>query len=253
MSPAGRRTDGAVRIPAGLTGPVDVVLARAVEEIPGPNDLVGGSQYEPKDDGFRAIIVRSGDEARLWSRNGKDLTVHFPDIAAAAASQLEEGVVLDGELVIMLNGRLSFDALQRRLVTGRAKASVLAKQMPALYVAFDLLARGGVDLRTQRWRGRRSALSELAIKWKLLLQLTPVTDDVVEARQWYDVLPSAIGVEGLVVKGAGTRYVGGSRAWLKVNSDGVCHVRLLARLVLYLVSISCAVRQSCATGVAHTW
>jgi hypothetical protein len=62
-----------------------------------------------------------------------------------------------------------------------------------------------------------------------------------------------MGIEDLVVKGAATRYAGGRREWLKVNSDGVCHVRLLARLVLYLVSISCAVRQSCATGVAHTW
>jgi ATP-dependent DNA ligase len=125
--------------------------------------------------------------------------------------------VVDGELVIMVDGRLSFDALQRRLVTTPAKARQLVTSIPASYVAFDLLAYGGIDLRTQRWTTRRSRLEQLATRWQLPLQLSPVTADIEEAREWFDVLPEAMGIEGLVVKGANSRYVGGRREWLKVK------------------------------------
>ncbi|WP_432945762.1 hypothetical protein ACQPXM_06425 [Kribbella sp. CA-253562] len=107
------------------------------------------------------MIVRRGTSARIWSRQRKELTDRFPDIAAAAARQLNDGAVVDGELVIFLDGRLSFDALQRRLVTAPAKARQLVASTPASYVAFDLLAYGGVDLRTQRWTVRRARLDVL--------------------------------------------------------------------------------------------
>jgi ATP-dependent DNA ligase len=125
--------------------------------------------------------------------------------------------VVDGELVIMVDGRLSFDALQRRLVTTPAKAREMVASIPASYVAFDLLAYGGFDLRTQRWTTRRARLEQLAERWRLPLQLSPVTADIEEAREWFDVLPEAMGIEGLVVKGASSRYVGGRREWLKVK------------------------------------
>jgi ATP-dependent DNA ligase len=97
MSPASRRAKGEpVRIPAGLTGPVNVALARSVETIPGPNALPGGARFEPKFDGYRVVIVRRGEEARLWTRNRHDITDRFPDVAAAATRQLPDGVVLDG-------------------------------------------------------------------------------------------------------------------------------------------------------------
>ncbi|GAA1531048.1 ATP-dependent DNA ligase [Kribbella lupini] len=113
------------------------------------------------------------------SRQRND-TDRFPDVARAAAAQLDDGAVVDGELVIMVDGRLSFDALQRRLVTTPAKARQMVASIPASYVAFDLLAYGGVDLRTQRWT------------------------------------TEAMGIEGLAVKGASSRYVGARREWLKV-------------------------------------
>ena len=223
--PRVRRTDpDAVRLPPDLVGPVDVELTRAVEEIPGPNALPGGSRYEPKFDGFRCTIVRRGDQARLWSRQRKDLTDRFPDIAAAAVRQIDDGVVLDGELLMLVDGGLSFDALQRRMVTSPANARQLVAALPASYVAFDLLAVAGVDLRTQRWTVRRAAWSSSPPVGGPL-QLTPVTADLEEAREWFNVLPAAMGVEGLVVKGAATRYVGGRREWLKVNSAGVQCVR----------------------------
>jgi ATP-dependent DNA ligase len=206
-----------VRIPADLTGPVEVALARSVETIPGEAVMPGGSRYEPKWDGYRATIVRSGETARIWSRQGNDLTDRFPDVAAAATRQLPPGVVLDGELVIMVDGRLTFDALQQRLVTAPRNVRRLVAAAPASYAAFDLLAIGGLDLRTQRWTVRRGRLEQLAAGWVPPLQLSPVTADLEEAREWFDVLPAALGVEGLVVKGAGSRYVAGRREWLKVK------------------------------------
>ncbi|HEY0693304.1 MAG TPA: ATP-dependent DNA ligase [Kribbella sp.] len=215
MTPAQRRTEG--RIPAELVGPVEVALARSVEQIPEPHTLAGGCRYEVKWDGYRVVIVRRGEEARLWTRNRN--TDRFPDIATAAVRQVPDGVVLDGELVILgSNGRLSFDALQQRLVTSPAKARAKAAELPASYAAFDVLAAAGVDLRTQRWTVRRQRLEQLANHWRPPLQLTPVTADIDEAREWFEVLPSAMGVEGLVVKGAASRYMPGRRdAWLKVK------------------------------------
>jgi ATP-dependent DNA ligase len=122
--------------------------------------------------------------------------------------------VVDGELCIFLEGHLDFDALQKRLVTGPAKVRSLVAAQPATFMAFDLLAAGGVDLRMQRWTVRRGRLEQLAEAWAPPIQLTPVTADLEEARDWFDALPAAIGMEGLVVKGAATRYLPGSRnAW----------------------------------------
>jgi ATP-dependent DNA ligase len=109
---------------------------------------------------------------------------------------------INGELVILIDGRLSFDALQRRLVTSPGKAHQLVASTPASYVAFDLLAVGGVDLRSLRWTSRRRRLESLAA-WTPPLQLSLVTDDPDEAQDWFEVLP-AMGVEGLVVKGKAT-------------------------------------------------
>jgi ATP-dependent DNA ligase len=146
------------------------------------------------------------------------LTAQFPDIAAAAAAQLPHGCVVDGELVALdQHGRLSFDLLQRRLVTTPAKARRLVAEHPASFMAFDLLATAGVDIRQQRWSTRRSRLESLT-GWVPPLQLTPVTFEVEEAREWYEVLPGAMGVEGLVIKARHGRYAPGRREWWKVNS-----------------------------------
>ncbi|MFC6156121.1 ATP-dependent DNA ligase [Kribbella jiaozuonensis] len=253
MSPARRPTDtDQVRIPADLAGPVEVALAKSVDQIPGPRAMPGGSRYEVKWDGYRVAIVRRGQAARLWTRNRSDITDRFPDIAAAAILQVPDGVVLDGELVILgADGRLSFDALQQRLVTSPAKARAKAAELPASYAAFDVLATGGVDLRTQRWTVRRQRLEQLSKGWVPPLQLTPVTDDVDEATEWFEVLPAAMGVEGLVVKGAASRYTPGRRdAWVKLNSAGVHRVRSELARVLIEVSALSGVPGRCATGVA---
>jgi ATP-dependent DNA ligase len=123
----------------------------------------------------RVAIVRREQDARLWTRNRNDITDRFPDLAAAAIRQVPDGVVLDGELVILgADGRLSFDALQQRLVTSPARARAKAAELPASYAAFDLLAVGGVDLRTQRWSVRRQRLEQLSKGWGPLSGLEDV-------------------------------------------------------------------------------
>jgi ATP-dependent DNA ligase len=204
-------------LPPDLAGPVAVALAKPVRTVPHPTALPGGCRYEPKWDGYRLVVVRQADSTTLWSKQGRNLTDRFPDIAAAARAQLPAGTVVDGEVVVWNGQRLDFGLLQRRMILAAGRVGTLAAAHPASYVAFDLLATGGTDLRGGPLRSRRTALEALAERWAPPLQLSPATDDVEEARRWFtDYRPA--GVEGLVAKGAATRYVGGRRDWLKVKS-----------------------------------
>ncbi len=204
-------------LPPELAGPVAVQLSKPVREIPAAHALPGGCLYEPKWDGYRLVVVRGGASTRIWSKQGRDLTDRFPDVVAAAVAQVPAGTVLDGEVVIWNGSRLDFGLLQQRMSTPAGRIGALVATAPASYVAFDLLAAGGTDLRGQRLARRRAELERLAARWAPPLQLTPVTADVEEARRWVDDFRPA-GVEGLVVKGAGTRYAPGRREWLKVKS-----------------------------------
>jgi ATP-dependent DNA ligase len=124
-------------------------------------------------------------------------------------------------LVVWTGDRLDFDALQQRMVnTAATVRRRLAPAQPASFVAFDVLAIGSVDVRAMRWTVRRRRLESLAGRWVPPLQVSPVTADADEAREWLDAFKSS-GVEGLAVKGASTRYQPGRRDWVKVNSDGV--------------------------------
>jgi ATP-dependent DNA ligase len=204
-------------LPPELAGPVAVALAKPVRAIPPADALSGGCLYEPKWDGYRLVVVRTGTATRVWSKQGRDLTDRFPDITAAALAQVPAGTVLDGEVVIWNGSRLDFGLLQRRMVTAAGRLGPLVAAHPASYVAFDLLASGGTDLRAQRLSRRRAALEALAARWAPPMQLSPATADPEEARRWFDDFRPA-GVEGLVAKGAGTRYAPGRREWLKVKS-----------------------------------
>jgi len=215
---AGRRPrPTGVGLPAGLAGPVDVALARSADRVPGPRALPGGSRYEPKYDGFRTTIVAGSQGVRLWSKSGADFTARFPEIARAAGDVVPDGCVLDGETVIWLGERLRFELLQRRLTTARVLLTEESRTHPASYVAFDLLAVEGRDLRGYPWRTRRALLEELAHGWAPPLQLSPVTDDEQLGRRWMVEYRPA-GIEGLVVKGADSRYEPGSRrSWVKIK------------------------------------
>jgi ATP-dependent DNA ligase len=204
-------------LPPELAGPVAVQLAKPVQAIPAAHALPGGCLYEPKWDGYRLVVVRAAGSTRVWSKQGRDLSDRFPDVVAAARAQVPAGTVLDGEVVIWNGARLDFGLLQERMVTAAGRVGPLVAAHPASYVAFDLLAAGGADLRGRRLSRRRAALEELAGPWKPPMQLSPATTDPEEARRWFaDFRPA--GVEGLVAKGVGTRYAPGRREWLKVKS-----------------------------------
>jgi len=215
VAPAKRAKVPGVALPPGLAGPIAVELARAEERIPGPRAMPGGSRYELKWDGFRACFqLGNGGPAKLWSKNGTDLSGRFPEVTSAAERVVPAGTVLDGELIIWFGEHLAFDLLQRRFAGGPARAREQALEHPASYVVFDLLALAGEDLRDQPLSDRRAALEKLSRTWSPPLQLSPMTDDIDVARRWMiDYRPA--GIEGLVVKGAATRYEPNLRRWIK--------------------------------------
>jgi ATP-dependent DNA ligase len=196
---------------------VGVQLAKPVREIPAPHALPGGCRYEPKWDGYRLVVVREAHGTRLWSKQGRDLTDRFPDVAAAALAQVPAGTVLDGEVVVWHDDRLDFGLLQQRMVASPARVAAQVAAHPASYVAFDVLALGGADLRDATLGRRRAELETLSARWRPPMQLSPSTADRALAEQWFTDFRVA-GVEGLVAKGAGTRYAPGRREWLKVKS-----------------------------------
>ncbi|QNE37935.1 non-homologous end-joining DNA ligase [Leifsonia shinshuensis] len=202
----------AVRPPELLRGQIDLALAKAAERVPEAAALPGGSGYEPKLDGWRAAAVVDVDRVTLWSRQKTNLTESFPDVAAAIAEQIEAGVVLDGELVRWRDGRLDFDALQRRFASGKQRRRRLVDEEPIDFVVFDILAAGGRDLRGLPYDERRRALEQLAVDWRPPLSLIDTTADTAEGRRWFEELPDR-GIEGVVVKGGGQPYRGGQRDW----------------------------------------
>ncbi|HEX9225312.1 MAG TPA: ATP-dependent DNA ligase, partial [Arthrobacter sp.] len=165
------------------------------------------------------------DTVTIWSRQGKDLTRWFPDLAAAFAEHVPPGCVIDGEALIWTGDRLDFTTLQARLTTGKRAFPAFVREHPASFAAFDLLAAAGNDTRSLALKDRRVLLEELAAGWAPPLNLSPVTSDFGTALEWFEDFPPT-GIEGLVVKGASQAYEGGVRQWLKVKHrdtiDVVC-------------------------------
>ena len=174
----------------------------------------GGWAYEPKWDGFRALAW-GGADPRLDSRKQRPLLRYFPELAPALA-QLPAGMVVDGEVVVVIDGELAFDALQQRIHPADSRIQRLARKTPAQLVAFDLLARDGRDLRGEPFERRRRELTEahadLAPPW----HLTPSTTDRATAERWFDAFEAA-GCDGIVAKGLDGRYESGQRAMSKVK------------------------------------
>ncbi|MRK02462.1 ATP-dependent DNA ligase [Aeromicrobium sp. S22] len=199
-----------------LPYPQEPMLARPVHDLPDVEDLPGGAVFEPKFDGYRGLIFVQDGHCRIQSRTGRDVTRAFPDIAAAAIDSLPSGVVLDGELVVWGDSTCDFSELQRRLdgdvPDGRMGAH------PASFIAFDVLAGAGMDMRNSPLRVRRQALTILLGDVPAPLHVVPQTRDRVEADQWMANYAEAnVGVEGVVAKGLSTTYAGGDRGWLKLR------------------------------------
>src|ERR671911_1994055 len=154
--------------------PVLPMLAKRVGELP-----VGGTWiFEPKWDGFRALVFREGDEIQLQSGDEKSLNRYFPELLEPLRAQLPARCVLDGEIVIAKNGALDFDALQLRIHPAASRVKLLSQDIPASIVLFDILAEGDRDLRGLAFRDRRRILESLLSSAARPMHLTPATNDL---------------------------------------------------------------------------
>src|SRR5919201_6187738 len=152
--------------------PVSPMLARSIPDIP------PGMHYEAKWDGFRSICFRDGDEVELGSRNERPMTRYFPELVAAAIAELPDRCVVDGEIVIATKGRLDFEALQLRLHPAASRVRMLAEQIPAAFIAFDLLALGDDDYTQRPFSERRAALVDALAGSGPSIHVTPATTDM---------------------------------------------------------------------------
>lgn len=199
-----------------MTGPIEVTLARSVATVEISAAQLRRAAWDLKIDGWRLVILRVQDRVELLSRHGTNLTSNFPDVAAAALSQVRSGAVIDGEVTIVRDGVIEWDQLQHRMGSSRRAASHAAT-MPASYLAFDALAIDGADIRGLAWSKRRAALEKMALNWQPPLQLVPCTRDPAEAARWFSDYESVPGIEGLVAKGQTSSYQPGRRPWLRIK------------------------------------
>jgi ATP-dependent DNA ligase len=194
-----------------LPPPIEPMLAKLADALP-----VGGFLYEPKWDGFRAVVFRGDDDVYIQSRDLRPLDRYFPELHAALLAQLPVGCVIDGEIVIATPRGLDFDALQMRLHPAASRVAKLAASTPASFVAFDLLAIDGRDLRREPQATRRAALEHLFDDIAAPIHLTPVTRDVGIASQWLSQFEGA-GLDGVVAKLESGVYQPGKRAMVKIK------------------------------------
>jgi ATP-dependent DNA ligase len=188
------------------------MLAKIADELP----QEGGFLFEPKWDGFRAIVFRNGDEAYIQSRDLRPLNRYFPELERACVERLPKGCVIDGEIVVVGASGLDFDALQQRLHPAASRVAKLANATPAAFVAFDLLAAGGKSTMQLAQAERRIRLERLLGSVKPPIHLTPVTRDRAQAQDWLDRFEGA-GLDGVVAKLESAPYVPGKRAMLKIK------------------------------------
>jgi ATP-dependent DNA ligase len=193
--------------------PVDPMLARAVPMIP------VGHRYEPKWDGFRAIVFRDGGEVEIGSRNTKPMQRYFPEVVEAALAHLPARCVVDGEIVVpsATTGGLDFEALQARIHPAESRVRLLSHETPALLVVFDVLALDDDDLMRRPFAERRVAL-ERTIGLTGSVHLTPSTDDRALAGEWFSQFEGA-GLDGIVAKRPDETYQPGKRVWSKIKHE----------------------------------
>ncbi|MBV9599894.1 MAG: ATP-dependent DNA ligase, partial [Chloroflexi bacterium] len=174
--------------------PVAPMLAKAVPRIP-----QGALSFEPKWDGFRSIIFRDGDEVEIGSRNERPMTRYFPELVEAVKVSLPERCVVDGEIVVVVGKRLEFEVLQQRIHPATSRVNRLARETPASFIAFDLLARGDDDFMQRPFAERRAALVEALLRAEPPVHLTPATTDHAVAQEWFEQFEGA-GLDGIVAK-----------------------------------------------------
>jgi ATP-dependent DNA ligase len=182
--------------------------ARSVDSLPRGAEW----QYEPKWDGFRCLLIRSGDRLRMQSKSGRDLVRYFPEVAVAAMSLAETQFTLDGELVIPVGNRFSFDDLLQRIHPAASRIKRLAAETPAVLLAFDLLRCGGDDMDELPLMKRRSALERFAkrhFKHSDVFRLSPSSRDHTDAKRW--LASAGGGSDGVIAKRLDLPYQSGNR------------------------------------------
>ncbi|MBE0009901.1 MULTISPECIES: ATP-dependent DNA ligase [unclassified Arthrobacter] len=203
-----------------LPFPLQPMLAKAVSEVPAPDTVTGGLLYEPKWDGFRAIIHRDGDTVDIGSRGSKMLTRYFPELVEALKVSLPERCVVDGEIVVRTgspgNERLDWEALSQRIHPAESRVRLLAEETPASFIAFDLVADGSENLLDSPFSERRAALERIAGEFTAPVHLSQTTDDVELARRWLVEFEGA-GLDGVVAKPLAAGYEPGKRRMLKIK------------------------------------
>jgi len=197
---------------SGPAAPIEPMLAKIADELPAE----GAYLYEPKWDGFRAIVFRQGDEAYIQSRDLRPLNRYFPELERALAQSLPKGCVIDGEIVVVGARGLDFDALQQRLHPAASRVAKLAKETPAAFVAFDLLAAGGKSTMELPQSERRVRLERLLGQVARPVYVTPMTRDRSVAEDWLQRFEGA-GLDGVVAKPEAATYQPGKRAMLKIK------------------------------------
>ena len=203
------QTDSAV---FPIAPPVEPMLARLAETLPEGE----GFLFEPKWDGFRALAFRGGSDVFIQSRDLRPLDRYFPELHDALLTRLPAGCVIDGEIVIAGPKGLDFDALQLRLHPAASRVAKLAKETPSAFVAFDLLAADGRDLRAMPQRERRAELERLLTTAAPPIFLTPMTRDREVAAEWLERFEGA-GLDGVIAKPEALEYQPGRRAMFKIK------------------------------------
>ncbi|HVK72735.1 MAG TPA: ATP-dependent DNA ligase [Kofleriaceae bacterium] len=194
--------------------PIEPMLAKLERTIPAGDGWI----YEPKWDGFRALVFKDGDDVLLQSRDLKPLGRYFPELEAPLRASLPARAVLDGEIVIATDGRLDFDALLLRIHPAASRVALLARAHPASYVAWDLLALGDDDLRGRPQHERRALLEVALAGAHAPVHLTPITRDRAVAEDWFRRFEGA-GLDGVIAKPSAATYQPGKRAMIKIKHE----------------------------------
>ncbi|HWB86347.1 MAG TPA: ATP-dependent DNA ligase [Bryobacteraceae bacterium] len=197
--------------------PVLPMLAKRVDALPPDDAFI----FEPKWDGFRALVFRDGDEIEILSREQKPLNRYFPELVAALLAQLPARCVLDGEIVIVTSHGLDFDLLQLRLHPAASRVALLSTQTPASIVFFDLLSEGHRDLRELPFEQRRAELEKALAKVEPPIHLTPATRDRNLAEEWFRRFEGA-GLDGVMAKPIDIAYEPDKRVMFKVKHERDC-------------------------------
>jgi ATP-dependent DNA ligase len=195
-----------------IVPPIEPMLAKLVDRLPTGD----GFMFEPKWDGFRAIVFRNADDVYIQSRDLKPLDRYFPELHEVLLKRLPPGTVVDGEVVIATRNGLDFDALQLRLHPAASRVAKLAKESPSSFVAFDLLAVDGTSLLGEPQHQRRAKLEALLSSSAPPVYLTPATRDRSVAAEWLERFEGA-GLDGVIAKPADARYEPGKRAMFKIK------------------------------------